>query len=211
MKTMKIWKLASGLWPSHLTLGRTMQSPFSSRLISVFVMLAAFSLASCDKDDPFEETDSGKNTLGFLLNGKKVEYAWQPIFPFTDYELSVSAQELRNDTLHIYARLEPIEDLRGASIISINLPIKKLSTGAILENEADIELVYLAGSKQEGEITYMYSNSLDITASRVGIRTCKRGKVLSGNFEFEGDAHFMDGTDKHCKITDGHFDVKWQK
>jgi len=35
--------------------------------------------------------------------------------------------------------------------------------------------------------------------------------VLSGIFEFDGDAHFMDGTDKHCKITEGHFDVEWHR
>ena len=211
MKTMKIWSLAFGLWPSNLTLGRTMQSPFFSRLIGVLTMLAALSLASCDKDDPFEETDTGKNTLGFLLNGKKVEYAWEPILPFVDYGYHVYAMEdyMGNDTLYIYAALEPIEELRGSNHISIKLPITKLSPGAVLENVADIELTYLAGSEKEGEITHNYGQNLDITSSRVGIRTCIRGKVLSGTFEFEGDAHFMDGTDKHCKITEGHFDVEW--
>jgi len=58
-----------------------------------FALLAAFSLVSCDKDDPFVETDSGKNTFGFLLNGKKVEYAWQPILPFIDYSEPVQALE----------------------------------------------------------------------------------------------------------------------
>lgn len=88
MKTMKIWRIA-------------------------FAMLAVLSFASCDKDDPFVETDTGKNTLGFLLNGKKVEYAWEPILPFTDYGYKVYAMEdyTRNDTLIMYAVLEPIEEL----------------------------------------------------------------------------------------------------
>ena len=107
--------------------------------------------------------------------------------------------------------LEPIEELRGSNYISIKLPITKLSAGAVLENVADIELPYLAGSEQEGEFTRNYRQNLDIISSRVGIRTCKRGEVLSGIFEFDGDAHFMDGTDKHCKITEGHFDVEWHR
>ena len=82
MKTMKIWRI-------------------------MFITLAAFSLASCDKDDPFVETDTGKNTLGFLLNGKKVEYAWEPILPFVDYGYKVYAMEdyMGNDTLYINAVL----------------------------------------------------------------------------------------------------------
>ena len=121
MKTMKIWRIA-------------------------FAMLAVLSFASCDKDDPFVETDTGKNTLGFLLNGKKVEYAWEPILPFTDYGYKVYAMEdyTRNDTLIMYAVLEPIEELRGSNYISIKLPITKLSPGAVLENVANIELPYLA-------------------------------------------------------------------
>ena len=44
---MKIWRLAIGLWPSHLTLGKVMQASLSSRLIGALTMLTAFSLASC--------------------------------------------------------------------------------------------------------------------------------------------------------------------
>lgn len=210
MKTMKIWR-KSRLSESHVN------SFANGRMGAIyaitFVMLAVFSLTSCDKDDPFEETDTGKNTLGFLLNGKKVEYAWQQILPFTDYGCPVYAMEdyMGNDTLYINAVLESIEELRGSNYISIKLPITKLSPGAVLENVADIELPYLAGSEQEGGITHNYSQNLDITSSCVGIRTCKRGEVLSGTFEFEGDAHFMDGTGKHCKITEGHFDVEWHR
>lgn len=36
-----------------------------------FALLAAFSLASCDKDDPFEETDSGKTLWAFYLMERK--------------------------------------------------------------------------------------------------------------------------------------------
>ena len=31
MTTMKIWRLAFGLWPSHLTLGKVMQASLCSR------------------------------------------------------------------------------------------------------------------------------------------------------------------------------------
>ena len=50
MKTMKLWRLNFGLWPSHLTLGKVMQASLSSRLIGAFMMIVAFSLASCEKD-----------------------------------------------------------------------------------------------------------------------------------------------------------------
>ena len=130
---------------------------------------------------------------------------------FNGYKVYAAEDYTRNDTLLINAVLEPIEELRGSNYISIKLPITKLSAGAVLENVADIELPYLAGSEQEGEFTRNYRQNLDIISSRVGIRTCKRGEVLSGIFEFDGDAHFMDGTDKHCKITEGHFDVEWHR
>jgi len=185
MKTMKICKLA-------------------------LMVLTVCSLASCEKADPFKETDSGMNTLGFMLDGKKVEYYWQPTLPPAVYMESVWAKEFNNDTLLIYAHLEPVEELGGDGFIVISLPVKILTQGAILENVADIQLPYLAGSEQEGNITHHYREILDITASRVGIRTCKPGEVLSGVFGFEGDAHFMDGTTKHFTITDGHFDVKWE-
>ena len=51
MKTMKIWRLASGLCPNHLTLGKVMQASLSSRLIGALAVLATFSLASCSSDD----------------------------------------------------------------------------------------------------------------------------------------------------------------
>ena len=175
-----------------------------------FAMLIVLCLASCEKADPFEETDWGKNTLGFMLNGKKVEYYWQPTLPPAVYFESVWAKEYSNDTLEIHASLDPIEELGGNNSITINLPVRKLTNGAVLVNEADIILPYLAGSEQVEDYTRLYYNSLDITTSRVGIRTCKPGEVLSGTFEFEGDAEFRDGTTKHCKITNGHFDVKWE-
>ena len=207
---MKIWR-KSRLSESHANVFANGRARAIYAI--AFAMLAVLSFASCDKDDPFVETDTGKNTLGFLLNGKKVEYAWEPILPFTDYGYKVYAMEdyTRNDTLIMYAVLEPIEELRGSNFISIKMPITKLSPGAVLENVANIELPYLAGSEQDGEITHNYTQNLDITSSRVGIRTCKRGEVLSGTFEFEGDAHFMDGTDVHCKITEGNFDVEWHR
>ena len=55
MKTMKIWRLAFGLWPSHLTFGKVMHASLSSRLIGAFSMFAAFSLASCSSDDENED------------------------------------------------------------------------------------------------------------------------------------------------------------
>ena len=49
MKTMKLWKLDFGLWPSHLTLGKVMQA---------LIMLAVLSLASCEKDKLVGDWDS---------------------------------------------------------------------------------------------------------------------------------------------------------
>ena len=55
MKTMKIRRLAFGLWPSHLTLGKVMQASLSPRLIGALTMLAAMlSIASCSSDDDYK-------------------------------------------------------------------------------------------------------------------------------------------------------------
>ena len=48
---MKLWRIAFGLRPSHLTLGKAIQALLSSRLIGALMMLAAFSLAFCSSDD----------------------------------------------------------------------------------------------------------------------------------------------------------------
>lgn len=195
---------------SVFSLTKATKAQFYSRLIGLFAILATLSLISCEKSDPFIETDSGKNTLGFMLNGKKVEYYWQPVLPPAVYIEPVSARELINGTLEISANLEPMEELGNTSIIVINLPVNKLAQGAILKNVADIQLPYLAGSEKVDDYTRLYYDDLKITSSRVGIRTCKPGEVLSGTFEFEGDATFMNGTTKHFKITKGNFDVKWK-
>jgi len=50
MNTLKIWRIA-------------------------IAMIAVFFLTSCDKDDPFEETDSGKNTLA-SSNSMETPISW---------------------------------------------------------------------------------------------------------------------------------------
>ena len=49
MKTMKLWRLDFGLWPSHLTPGKVMLA---------LIMLAVLSLASCEKDKQDGDWDS---------------------------------------------------------------------------------------------------------------------------------------------------------
>ena len=176
------------------------------RLIAL--LLVVITLSACDKADPFEDTNSGRNTLGFYLNGKKVEYFWQPtLFPAVDY---VYANENSKDTLEVYAKLETIEELGDNCHIYCRLPLKRLMTGAVLENVADIELTYLAGIEgTENNGTILHYRYLDITSSCFRIRAYQPREVLSGTFEFDGIAEFMDDTSLGCKITDGHFDVRW--
>ena len=64
MKTMKLYLIAFGLWPSHLTLGKVMQASLSSRLIVAMMMLAAPFLASCSSED--EDYDAS-NLVGTWL------------------------------------------------------------------------------------------------------------------------------------------------
>ena len=59
MKILKLWILASGLWPSHLMLGKSAQALFFSRLIGALTMLAAFSLASCHSSASKETGETG--------------------------------------------------------------------------------------------------------------------------------------------------------
>ena len=173
------------------------------------MIFATFALVSCDKPDPFEDTDYGRNTLGFFLNGEKVEYSWTPRIPPAVYFKSVEAIEY-TDTLEIWASLEKNRD--RVEHIAIFLPLDQVRPGAVLDNVADIELTYLAGSEPiEDSVTRRYYGCLDIGSSRVTIRTYKQGELISGSFSFEGDAEFMAGSTRHWSITNGHFDVEIKK
>jgi hypothetical protein len=191
MKTMKILRLAT-------------------------VLCSVFLFASCEKPDSFEDTDSGKNTLGFLLNGKKVEYSWQPFIPIAPivYNESVSAREY-GDTLEIFACLsfpDDFNDYDFCKVISINLPVSQLISGAVLENVADIQLPYYADRETDSDgVTHFDGRMVDVSSSRVNIRTCKPKDMISGTFEFDGDAEYADGTKRHCVVNNGHFDVKWSE
>ena len=63
MRTLKLWRLASGLWPNHLTLGKSAQALFSSRLIGAFAVLAAFSLASCSSEPEWADPEAHEKTV----------------------------------------------------------------------------------------------------------------------------------------------------
>ena len=180
------------------------------------VMIAVLSIVSCEKADPFDDTDSGRNTLGFRLNGEKVEYYWQPVVPVAPvvYMESVWSRE-RNDTLEIFAKLEMPDALKVygfGGTISIELPVSRLSPSAVLDNVAEIGLPYVAHQELDSlGVTHLYGQNLNISRSRVVIRSCIPDELVSGTFEFEGDAEYRDGTKRHCKISDGHFDVKWTR
>ena len=52
---------------------------------------------SCEKIDPFVETDEGKNVLGFYLDGKKVSYKTSGGFPSEyPYEQCVYTEKLKS-------------------------------------------------------------------------------------------------------------------
>ncbi len=179
------------------------------RLIRFFMAFCVIlSFAACEKSDPFTETDAGNNTLGFLLDGKKVEYKWVKYAALSpEYLPSVMSQKWGEDSLRVWAFLDGAE---GCKYIEMRMPLHKLKNGARLNNEAKVELTYEAGSYEEDGKTIQDLRVLEASSSSIYIRTCLKNKVLSGTFSFEGDAIYMNGDTRHHRIANGMFDVEWR-
>ena len=150
MKTMKIWKLSFGLWPSHLTLGKEMHASLSSCLIGALMMLAAFSLASCSRDDEEFQTNQLAGTWlrvydeGVVAEGY-VKYTFTPGVPSTSGDCDIYVYDVftgdttihRGYVLNDNRQLVIYEPMYGGTPESQTWNIKKLGSSTMSWERAD--------------------------------------------------------------------------
>ena len=166
---------------------------------------------SCEKIDPFVETDEGNNVLGFYLNGEKVTYATSGGFPSEyPYQHCVYTQTINADSLEISALL----DNYYYDAISIKIAFQDISTEHCI-TDPDITLRYFyrktplppdyytdGGGSIERSVTVSESG-------RISFRKWdQEAGILSGNFNFDCSAPQFDGSIKHISVTKGNFDVR---
>lgn len=164
---------------------------------------------SCEKIDPFVETDEGKNVLGFYLDGKKVSYQTRGGFP-SPYEHCVYTRHFNTDSLEIIALL----DNYYYNEISIKIAISEISTTHEI-TDPEITLTYIyrvtplppneyteGGSRIERAYTLFKSGELSFR------KWDQQEGILSGNFRFDCEAPQYDGSVKSVSVSGGNFDVK---
>lgn len=166
---------------------------------------------SCEKIDPFVETDEGKNVLGFYLDGKKVSYQTSGGFPSEyPYEHCVYTNHFNTDSLEIIALL----DNYYYNEISIKIAISEISTTHEI-TDPDITLTYIyrvtplppdeyseGGGRIERAYTMFKSGALSFR------KWDQQAGILSGNFRFDCEAPQYDGSVKSVSVSGGNFDVK---
>ena len=167
--------------------------------------------ASCEKMDPFEETDKGNNVLGFFLDGEKVSYTTSGGFPSSyPYEHCVYTRQINADSLEIYAQLNS-SSFPG---ITIKIAIAQISTEHGITNP-NIALEYLYKktplppclySEVGTHYEYLYT---ELVCGNLSFRTWNQAEgILSGNFNFDCDMLEYNGSVKRISVTKGNFDVK---
>ena len=167
---------------------------------------------SCEKIDPFVETNEGKNVLGFYLDGEKVSYETSGGFPSEyPYTHCVYTRKIGADSLEISALL----DNYCFSEITIKIPVQDISTERDIA-DPDITLKYLyrkypiapdqfidGGGRMEQSCT-------ELVGGKISFRKWDESAgILSGNFNFVCDAPQYDGSVRRVSVTDGNFDVKF--
>ena len=178
------------------------------RLLFIFTIIK-FSV-SCEKIDPFIETDEGKNVLGFYLDGEKVSYVTSGGFPSEyTYKHCVYTRQVNADSLEISALL----DNYYFDEITIKIAIADISTEQDI-TVPDITLRYLYRkyplppdkfTDGGGHIERSYT---DFVSGNLSFRKWDRtAGILSGNFNFDCDATQFDGSIKRISVTKGNFDV----
>lgn len=184
-------------------------------LSPVLFLIVCLILQGCKKDDPFEATQEGKNTLGFYFDGKKYEYDTSGGFPSeypyencvygwyftTENKLSVSAIIADSKLCHF----------------SFELAERNIQTGKIYELtkenstfNAVLTFVY-PHDKGNGTTEYTYKNP---TAKRGFIEFTKfdrEHRIASGKFEFDFDIESDSGEISSKRLTGGMFDVYFQE
>ena len=165
---------------------------------------------SCEKIDPFAETDQGENVLGFYLDGKKVTYTTSGGFPSEyPYRHCVYTERIDADSLEISANL----DNHDYPWITIKIATADISTKHGI-SDPDITLTYIyrktplpPDTYSEGGAHFEYADT-ELVRGEMSFRKWNRtAGILSGNFSFDCDAPQCDGSVKHISVTNGTFSV----
>ena len=175
------------------------------------ILSIIFLAASCEKADPFTETDEGKNVLGFYLNGEKVSYTTSGGFPSEyPYKHCVYTKRINSDSLEVSALL----DNSYYDEITIKIAVADISTEQDII-DPDITLRYLYRKYPiapddfvDGghRIEYSYT---DFVSGKLSFRKWDQTTgILSGNFEFECNAPQFDDSVRRISVTGGNFDVQ---
>lgn len=169
--------------------------------------------ASCQKIDPFVETDEGADVLGFYLDGTKVTYETSGGFPSEyPYEHCVYARQINADSLEISASL----DNYYYNHICFKIAFADISTERKLK-DSDIRLTYLyrktptaPDENIDGGAHFEWAET-ELTSSEISFRTWdQEHKILSANFSFKCRAPQFDGSVRSLTITKGNFDVTYK-
>ena len=141
MKTMKLWRLNFGLWPSHLTPGKVMLA---------LIMLAVLSLASCSSDDDDYDVNNLVGTWlqvyeeGVVTEGY-VEYTFTPGVPSTSGDCDIHVHDaLAGDTtihrgyvLNDNRQIVIFEPMYGGTPVLQTWNIKTLGSSTMSWENAD--------------------------------------------------------------------------
>ena len=141
MKTMKLWRLNFGLWPSHLTPGKVMHA---------LIMLAVLSLASCSSDDDDYDVNNLIGTWlqvyeeGVVTEGY-VEYTFTPGVPSTSGDCDIHVHDVfagdttihRGYVLNDNRQIVIFEPMYGGTPVLQTWNIKTLGSSTMSWENAD--------------------------------------------------------------------------
>ena len=182
-------------------------------LKSLILILIAL---SCQKIDPFTETDKGENVLGFYLDGNEMSYQTSGgLFTGKPLKHCVYVKQFSSDpdSLEISANL----NADYYYDISIKFAISDISTEHSITNlNATLSYLYKLlplppSSSSEGG-SYPIIAYTDFERGEMSFRKWdQKAGILSGNFNFDCLALQYDGSVKRISVTKGNFDVKIDK
>lgn len=182
-------------------------------VLQLLIFMSCIFAASCQKIDPFVETDEGANVLGFYLDGTKVTYETSGGFPSEyPYEHCVYARQINADSLEINAIL----DNYYYNQIYFKIAFADISTERKLV-DSDITLVYLYRKTPKAPDEHIDGGAhfewatTELTASEISFRKWDpEYRILSANFSFRCKAPQFDGSVRNLNITKGNFDVRYK-
>lgn len=190
-----------------------MMVKLSFSFILTFIVCVSFQ--SCvKKENPFLDTQEGKNTLGFYLDGKKYEYATAGGFP-SEYPYShcvYGSYFTADHKFSLSAELDSQDDLDDFSLTLINDNLKAGKKYMLTEEGSLLEVIltYVHWTPQgngmsTSEINKIKAKSGYIEFSKFDINS----KIASGRFEFEFESESESEKEEPVikKLTNGMFDA----